>query len=364
MTSPVAQEFRTIPEGADPLPRPKKSADVATLAQLAALMAPAKPSEVFATYWRFACERQRIFARRFAREPAPWTADSVLLVHRFTNVYRVTDRVSQYLIDRVQYHGKWSPADLLFRTLLFKLFNRIDTWELLQAELGEPTWDSFSTEKAASVLDAAMDRGQRIYSAAYIMPSGGPRSGYLRKQRMHLALLSKMMEDRLYAKLAAAKAMETAFGLLRAYPTIGDFLAYQYVTDLNYSELTEFREDEFVVAGPGALEGIAKCFLDLGGKGSAWIIQRVAEVQDAAFAALDLPFLRLGNRPLQYIDCQNIFCEVAKYARVRHPEFNVPSGRTKIKQRFVAEPKPIVYQFPPKWKLQSPILPSLHVARD
>jgi len=42
-----------------------------------------------------------------------------------------------------------------------------------------------------------------------------------------------MMRDRLPARLADARSMKDAFELLRSYPTIGDFLAYQYLTDLN-----------------------------------------------------------------------------------------------------------------------------------
>ena len=69
--------------------------------------------------------------------------------------------------------------------------------------------------------------------------------------------------------------MRDAFGMLRSYPTIGDFLAYQFVTDLNYSEVTDFSEMEFVVPGPGALDGIHKCFADLGGLTEADLIRMV-----------------------------------------------------------------------------------------
>jgi hypothetical protein len=209
-----------------------------------------------------------------------------------------------------------------------------------------------------------MIRKDRIYSAAYIMPSGGPNSGYRRKHRMHLALLNRMMRDQLPEKIARAQSMQAAFDLLRAYPTIGDFLAYQYVTDLNYSTLTNFEETEFVVAGPGALEGIVKCFSSLGGKDPSWIIRRVTEVQGEAFAATGLSFQDLWGRPLQYIDCQNLFCEVAKYARVGHPEFNAASGRTRIKQKFVANNETITYSFPPKWNLSASSVPFRNVACD
>lgn len=52
--------------------------------------------------------------------------------------------------------------------------------------------------------------------------------------------------------------MQPAFELLRSYPTIGDFLAYRFVTDINYSEVTDFSEMEFVIPGPGAREWLAK----------------------------------------------------------------------------------------------------------
>ena len=41
-------------------------------------------------------------------------------------------------------------------------------------------------------------------------------------------------------------------------------MAYQLVTDINYSEVVNWKEDEFTVAGPGSLRGIKKCFIDKG----------------------------------------------------------------------------------------------------
>src|SRR5713226_7864614 len=87
---------------------------------------------VFDTFWRFAFERQEVFFRRVAALPAPWTRDPVLRSYRFTNVYRAADRVSQYLIRRVIYEGDQSEEEVFFRTLLFKIFNKIETWEILQ----------------------------------------------------------------------------------------------------------------------------------------------------------------------------------------------------------------------------------------
>ena len=63
-----------------------------------------------------------------------------------------------------------------------------------------------------------------------------------------------------------------------------------------------------------------------GGAQRAEIIRFMTERQDAEFARLGLHFESLWGRPLQLIDCQNVFCELSKYARLRHPELAGISG--------------------------------------
>jgi alpha-glutamyl/putrescinyl thymine pyrophosphorylase clade 1 len=93
-------------------------------------------TDVFETYWRFAAERQNIFLRRVLGTPPPWSSDPILSRYRFTNAYRVIDRVSQFLIRNVQAAGPQDSRALFFRTILFKLFNRVQTWEMLQGVVG------------------------------------------------------------------------------------------------------------------------------------------------------------------------------------------------------------------------------------
>lgn len=308
-----------------------------------------RTTHVFDTYWRFAVERQEVFFRRLSGSAPPWTEDPVLRAFRFTNVYRASDRVSQYLIRRVIYEGPQEEEEVFFRTLLFKLFNRIETWELLEDRLGPLTWKSFSFEQTDKVLGDALQEGRRLYSAAYIMPS--PLFGAARKHTNHLELLRRMMADRAPRKVTSARSLREVFQILRAYPSLGDFLAFQFTIDLNYSELTRFEESEFVVAGPGARSGIEKCFSDTGGMAEDEVIHAVTQLAEQEFSRLGLRFRTLWGRPLQPIDCQNLFCEVDKYSRVMHPEATPEGGRTRIKQRYEARPHPIPHWYPPKWKL-------------
>ena len=87
-----------------------------------------KRQKVYDLYWYFACERQNIFWKKLNNEPAPWTNDPILQTYKFCNSYRVNDRVSQYLLKNVIYTvNKYSAEDMLFRILIFKLFNKEST---------------------------------------------------------------------------------------------------------------------------------------------------------------------------------------------------------------------------------------------
>lgn len=318
---------------------------------------PIKVTAVYNSYWRFAVERQRVFFQRLLGRSQPWTEDSIISSHKFTNAYRASDRVSQYLIRHVIYRDDLptSAPEILFRILLFKLFNKIETWELLEHSFGEITFKGYKFEHYDRVLEQAMRAGGRIYSAAYIMPPGGTVFGHVAKHQNHLRLLEMMMADGLASRLEDMTRMQPAFELLRSYPTIGDFLAYQFITDINYSEATDFSEMDFVIPGPGARDGLRKCFADSAGLNEAELIRLMADNQEREFERLGLTFGSLWGRRLQLIDCQNLFCEVDKYARVAHPDVSGISGRTRIKQKFSPTGSLEPPWYPPKWGINDKI---------
>src|ERR1700675_2334796 len=254
-----------------------------------------RTSRVFETYWRFAVERQKIFFARLNGNGSR-TDDPIFQTFKFTNAYRASDRVSQYLIRNVAYEGAQTPEALFYRIMLFKLFNKIETWELLQSALGELTSEEPRFDQIRALLNQALGRGVRIYSAAYIMPSGGGR--YPRKHDAHLSLLEKMMIEGVPGRLEQTPTMSEAFQLLKSFPMLGDFLAYQFVTDLNYSTVCNFSEMEFVVAGPGARNGIRKCFPDLPMELANETIKAVCVAQEEEFDRRGLTFPTLWGRPL------------------------------------------------------------------
>jgi hypothetical protein len=291
-----------------------------------------------------------MYVRRLEGSPPPWTEDAILREHRFTNVYRAADRVSQFLIADVLYAEDRPPDvdDVVFRVLLFKLFNRIDTWKALHRALGEIRWRSFDFRRYSYALDEAARNGP-VYSAAYVMPP--PRLGESTKRRNHLRLLERMMQDGLGEFVEQSRGLEHVYERLRSYPSMGRFLAFQFTIDLNYSDVMEASESEFVVAGPGACDGIVKCFGTAARGIESDLIRYMADTQENHFQRLGLDFPGLFGRRLQLIDCQNLFCEVDKYARVAHPSVPGVSRRSRIKQKFRPLAEPLGAFFPPKWRL-------------
>jgi hypothetical protein len=311
---------------------------------------PVPRRELEDAYWYFAAERQQIFAKRVRGDPPPWTQDPVLGEYKFCNAYRASDRVSQYLIRSVIYDGvDRSPEDVLLRIVLFRLFSRETTWSAIEEKTGGLSVSSFDPTKLARFLDRLRQK-QAIYTSAFIL-CANPAYGRPGKHRNHLALVEHMLRSGLPRRVAKARSLEDIYNDLLEYPLIGPFMAYQLAIDLNYSELIDFSENDFTVPGPGAVRGLRKVFSDFGKYSPAELIMRMVDHQDAAFAARGLEFEGLFGRPLQAIDCQNLFCEVDKYARVTFPELK--SNRVRIKTRFRQTAPTLEPFYPPKWGLDA-----------
>lgn len=310
-----------------------------------------RPTQVYDSYWSFAAKRQALYWGRLERSNRLAEYDPIIAQHRFTNAYRALDRVSQYLIAVVQRSPETlnDARDQAFRTLLFKIFNRIETWESLERELGVIRWRGFDFDAAARVLEKRRSTGCPIYSAAYIMPS--PKLGHDRKHENHLSLLKSFFDGKSADTLLRSTTLSDAYEALLDLPGVGRFLAFQFAVDIGYSDAFAFDESEFVIAGPGARDGIAKCFENWRDFALEDVIMAVHKAQEEEFALRALAFRPIPNRLLQPIDCQNLFCEVSKYARIAHPEVRGADGRQRIKQKYSPSTRPLQSAvFPAHWQ--------------
>ena len=296
-------------------------------------------------FWNFAVERQNIFYKKLLNKSEPYTNDLILQKYKFCNAYRVLDRVSQFLLKEVIYSKKkYGYEDTVFRILYFKIFNLQSTWIETEKHFGEISLKTFDFNKYSQFLTSLKER-QAIYNSAYIM-CANKVYGFNYKHENHLYLLHKMFkEDYLPKKLVACKTFEEAFNTIVSYPLIGNFLAYQYVTDLNYSHYFNWDDNSFTVSGPGSKRGIRKVFGNV--KNYEEKIMETYLTQEKALKEFNLNFKYLKNHKLSPIDIQNLFCEFDKYLREASPELK--SNRKKIKTKYKKTQGEINYILPAKW---------------
>ncbi len=277
------------------------------------------------------------------------TDDPILQEYKFTNVYRASDRVSQYLIKNVIYRDldRYAPEDVLLRILVFKVFNRIETWEYLNKYL-DVRVNTYNVERLSKLL-TKRQKDYPIFSNAYMMAGSHVRYADIKtKHQVWLQMIEdEFIQGRGFEKVLEAKSMSEVYSQLRDYPLIGDFLAYQYTIDFNYSPYLNFDEDSFVKAGVGAVRGIKKCFLSFGNNfedAIYYIHDHFEELQERyGYTA----FRPLPGRKPKLIDLQNCFCETDKYLRAKMPELKV--GNVRIKQHYKPTKDRIHFYFPDKW---------------
>lgn len=316
------------------------------------LSEPVPRQEAFDIYWRFTHERQRIFERRLEGHPGPWTDDPILSTYKFCNVFRAADRVSQYLIREVCYpDAVVDEDDLAFQITAFRTFSNIATWEGLVERLGRaPTLEDLADGSFERALTNIRTETGRLYTGAFIL-CATDAYGRQQKHLNHVELFKDMfLHNDAGARISDATSLREVYDIIHGFPLMGDFMSYQTATDLNYSTLTDFSENDFTQPGPGALRGIKKVFADTGGWKPADIIQWMVDNQEREMDRRGLQFHGLFGRPIHAIDAQNLFCETDKYCREALPE--LASARSRIKAKHTANDSPIDYFFPPKWNLE------------
>lgn len=309
--------------------------------------------EVFRYYFYFIQERMNMFWRRCEGKTL-LTNDPILREYKFTNVYRACDRVSQYLLRHVIYNKveKYSPEDMLLRILVFKIFNKIETWEYLNQVYGEITIHHFDVKKISALL-SERQRYAPIFNNAYMMTGSHKRYDYLptKHEKWLTMLKEELLGEGIIDNVLKAHSLEEIYLLLRGCSFLGGFLAYQYSIDFNYSPYINFDENSFVVAGIGAIRGIQKCFLSHGSSyedAIRYTQQHFKELQ-AKYGFTDFKPLK-GHEPT-LLDLQNCFCETDKYLRAKMPDLLI--GNKRIKQKYKPQDASIHYMFPPKWQLES-----------
>lgn len=314
-------------------------------------IAPTPRPGIYELYWKFAYERQKVFMARYEGLPAPWTDDVIIQQYKFCNVFRATDRVSQYMIKEVCYNQEPSSAeDRIFQIVAFRFFSNIETWDAIKTIFDRsPMIDDLANGRFEGALEDVRAQNGKLYTGAFILCATDAYGRRL-KHLNHIELFKDMFINQgMGKKIVEAQSLKEIYQMLHSFPLIGDFMAYQIAIDLNYSEYVNFSENEFTQAGPGALRGIKKVFQNTNGLTPNEVIMWMVDHQEEEFKRLGYDFDGLFGRKIHAIDAQGLFCETDKYCREAAPQ--LASARSRIKAKYANPKKQDELFFPPKWNI-------------
>lgn len=282
---------------------------------------------MIADFWSFAYERQLIWHRRTAMEPAPWTLDPILRDFWFVNVHRELDTGTGVLISQVQARPASLEA-LVFNTMMYRVFNNFTMWLAV---------DPFSLTGAD--VDAAFERirahwetGATIFTNAWtISPLPYKGADRLEKVRTGLDMWDVYQITR---ELYEAPSLIRAHKILAAQKLMGHFTAYQVALDLSYL-MPGFTDDEDL---PKLHSGTGKSAAENpipAGSGDALKIlgcsmHELRDTQEDQLAELGLRWSDVAwpAKPrLTMADIEHTLCEWLKYENIR-------SGRTKARRKY------------------------------
>ncbi|KAL1697662.1 hypothetical protein EV121DRAFT_219180, partial [Schizophyllum commune] len=217
-----------------------------------------KPMRDFNLLWYWLAERQDIYNRRRQGLPRDeWTDDPILKSSWFCNAYRILDRECQFLVREVIEKGSQDPIEICFRVMLYDIFTRASTYQLLAQHFAPLSYKTFDREAFAECL-----RGRpALYTHAFQKTSALDKSRpHLSRLDAHLEELEKWIKDEVPQRLAAADSLVNVYDYFWWQPGWAEFKAYQLTVNLSYTPVLNFHPNDLVVPGPGARAGLKRMF--------------------------------------------------------------------------------------------------------
>lgn len=244
------------------------------------------------TFLDFVSERHRVWQNRQAGTPQPWTEDPVLATRKFTNVFRWLDPGSQFIMTDLLPGA--NEFEFLARCLLYRITNLPDAWRSFDGDLSL----THRPNEFREHLHARKAQGLPVFSGAYMIWGGTERG--VDKIDHVFGVLDGAISG--LAEFLLADTQADRFAALEACRGMGAFNAMQVLTDFGYG--TEFRENDFVVPGPGARKGAA-----------ALAMEPMHAIEWAYSAVNREGGIRALGRVPSKMDIQNCLCEFSKYVR-------------------------------------------------
>lgn len=267
-----------------------------------------------------------------------------LSTKKFTNCYRFLDRTSQYVISLAYRwalpHAKHpealtavlntaapctnapsiraplhncpyirEPLNQAVALYIFKVFNRIETWERIPEEYKTALFAVTGPDilKVVSQIYQWATVQDGLFNSAYMLAHPGTQ-GFSGWTELYFTRLHSMVEsgDLLKIRLSPHE-LKRNFHIFSRYRGFGDFMSYQFSLDYSYFSPVSVDYDSFIVPGPGCVKGMRYVFPGIKPCQMPIVLRAMAQL---GLQSLGFPLLN-GLR-LRGNDIQNLFCEFSK----------------------------------------------------
>lgn len=226
--------------------------------------------------------------------------------HRYTNPYRMLDRVSQYLIKNIVTNED-AFIKKAWKIYLFRVFNEPRTWKLIDSKIGlNNIYDMhWKAKDVINVVNKFKNEGHKLFRPAYKRNTSTSFFRYLD--------VLKELGNPFWSELKDCDSLYDYYDRCLHLDGFGPFLSYQLALDFWYCGRTNSRLS-FVVPGPGAKRGIQYVFGSHSMQEMINIIRVLTLFQSEWLPENWAPFTHNDvNYPLQLNDIQNVFCEFSKF---------------------------------------------------
>ncbi|MEM4270640.1 MAG: putative DNA base hypermodification protein [Candidatus Pacearchaeota archaeon] len=201
-------------------------------------------------YLESALERHRIYKRRQAGEPKPWTNNPIFQEYFFCNVFRQYDKCSKWIIDKVVPYKRFDLIVVYRYISTMSIYNEIDKEGIKPDEL----------DKVQDLLEEMKRREKTLFNGCFIRNTriGGGYGEGTEAHKVPFILIELMRKANAFEEIRKYDSFENLVWYLMEFPTIKGFMGYEYACDWEYTgEFKPIDKYSWANKGPGATRGLS-----------------------------------------------------------------------------------------------------------
>lgn len=278
-------------------------------------------------FWEFVILRHNAFIRKFVYQTEyPWTPDEIIQKVKFTNVYRILDRGTVFVIDKilpsVEMTNK-SPISFLQNLLFYREFNYPPTHKFFAQTFG-------SGELNISGIEVHENLHLHQQVQEYVRNNKWRSNAYTVVGTIDKIIkrTQEWMKSEILQEVISSNDKKYAFDSLCKLYELGPFVAYEVISDYEYSGYHQWNASSWVNPGPGCERGIDLIINDnqtLQWPNEfilvvvwLWMNQREMLKNAEKSIRLKFPDELWRGKPLTLRDVEHSLCEYHKYIKAKN----------------------------------------------